>query len=532
MTTRLDATGASHLATSRARAARRRDTTRAVSGVRERLNSATGETLDFEQQLVALFARNQLGGFLFQIAFLIALSVALVLVAPLDLALGWSAAALITQCIVGLIVRRIMKLPEDEIEPVTWIRRIATAEFLRGVVWAALAVGTILVALPDLPGLDLLLFAALLVFIASAAMLNHHLPVTAAAATTPMAVCFAVALGLGGQIIGLMLAAGFVGAQLFFLSIAERMHRTTLAMLEAKAEKDGFIAELEQHRAIAEEARRRADAANAAKSRFLATMSHELRTPLNAILGFSEVLKSEAFGPLPSDQYREYANDIHTSGSHLLNLINEILDLSRIEAGRHELQEEAVQVAHSVEECVHLMAMKAKSKAITVNEHYQDGMPRLWADERAVRQVALNLLSNAIKFTPQGGSVSVRACATTDGGQMIEVKDTGPGIPEEEIPVVLSSFGQGSLAIKGAEQGTGLGLPIVQALVEMHGGSFHLASKLREGTTVTAYFPPERVMQAMPQVGEYPDDKSLNPRDLHERQVALKSAMTNATRAA
>jgi two-component system cell cycle sensor histidine kinase PleC len=291
---------------------------------------------------------------------------------------------------------------------------------------------------------------------------------------------------------------GALGVQLFFLIIAQQMHRTTLALLEARAQKDDMIAELEQQRGIAEEARRRADDANLAKSRFLATMSHELRTPLNAILGFSEVLKDEVLGELPNDQYREYARDIHESGSHLLNLINEILDLSRIEAGRHELSEEAVQIAYTVEEAAHLLAMKAKSKSITVHEDYEEGLPRVWADERAVRQITLNLLSNAIKFTPLNGEVTIRVRATHDGGQMIEVQDTGPGIPEDEIPVVLSSFGQGSIAIKNAEQGTGLGLPIVQALMKTHGGRFELHSKLREGTIVRAIFPADRVIRAMP----------------------------------
>ncbi len=160
---------------------------------------------------------------------------------------------------------------------------------------------------------------------------------------------------------------------------------------------------------------------------------------------------------------------------HLLGLINEILDLSRIEAGRYELNEEPV-VAHAcvVGECAHLLQMRAKNRGLTIHEMFETDMPRLWADERAIRQVCLNLLSNAIKFTPQGGEIWLKVGWTASGGQYLSVKDTGPGIPEEEIPIVLASFGQGSNSIKSAEQGAGLGLPIAKNLIDLHGGTFTL----------------------------------------------------------
>jgi two-component system cell cycle sensor histidine kinase PleC len=231
-------------------------------------------------------------------------------------------------------------------------------------------------------------------------------------------------------------------------------------------------------------------------------MSHELRTPLNAILGFSEVMKSEVFGAHAVPTYKEYAADVHTSGVHLLNLINEILDLSRIEAGHYELNEEAIALAVVVEECHHLLKLRAKNRGLTIHEIFEPDLPRLWADERAARQICLNLLSNAIKFTPQGGEVWLKVGWTVSGGQYLTVRDNGPGIPEEEIPIVLSSFGQGSNAIKSAEQGTGLGLPIAKSLVDLHGGSFTLKSKLREGTEVIVTFPPERVMSALAPIAE------------------------------
>jgi two-component system cell cycle sensor histidine kinase PleC len=178
-------------------------------------------------------------------------------------------------------------------------------------------------------------------------------------------------------------------------------------------------------------------------------------------------------------------------------LINEILDLSRVEAGRYELNEEPVSLPEIVEDCCRLLAMRAKSRNLTVTEALEPNLPRLWADNRAVRQATLNLLTNAIKFTPHGGSIIVKVGWTRAGGQYVSIHDTGPGIPPEEIPVVLSSFGRGSLAHKNAEEGTGLGLPIVKGLIELHGGQFRLTSKLGEGTEAVVIFSPERVMDAL-----------------------------------
>jgi two-component system cell cycle sensor histidine kinase PleC len=203
------------------------------------------------------------------------------------------------------------------------------------------------------------------------------------------------------------------------------------------------------------------------------------------------------FGEHAVAAYKEYSSDIHASGVHLLGLINEILDLSRIEAGRYELNEESVSLTAIVEDCHHLLKLRATNRGINLHEVYEQDLPRLWADERAIRQICLNLLSNAIKFTPQGGDIWLKVGWTASGGQYMSCKDTGAGIPEEEIPIVLASFGQGSNSIKSAEQGAGLGLPIAKSLMDMHGGTFTLKSKLRIGTEVIATFPPERVVAAM-----------------------------------
>jgi two-component system cell cycle sensor histidine kinase PleC len=197
-------------------------------------------------------------------------------------------------------------------------------------------------------------------------------------------------------------------------------------------------------------------------------------------------------------------------------LINEILDLSRVEAGRYELKEEAVSLPGIVEECRHLLALRAKNKSIEIIEKIDAKLPRIWADERALRQITLNILSNAIKFTPQGGKVTLEVGHGETKGQYLSIRDTGPGIPESEIPVVLSSFGRGSMAQKNAEEGTGLGLPIVRGLVELHGGEFTLKSKVREGTQVIISFPSERVMNALP---------SLDPDAPSEEELEAKRAL-------
>ena len=395
-------------------------------------------------------------------------------------------------------------------------------DLLYGLCWTALLIHPTGF---DVVSNTLMMFLMLLV-IAVSSMLAASLPIAALAATAPVTSAIAFNFVLSGTFDNYVLALLALAAEGYFALLAHRLHSTTLATLEARAEKDALIGELEQAKAISDEARHRADAANVAKSRFLAQMSHELRTPLNAILGFSEVMKSEIFGAHAVAVYKEYSSDIHNSGVHLLNLINEILDLSRIEAGRYELNEEAVSLNRVVEDCHHLLKLRAGNRGITIHELFEPDMPRLWADERAVRQICLNLLSNAIKFTPQGGEIWLKVGWTASGGQYMSVKDTGPGIPDEEIPVVLASFGQGSNSIKSAEQGAGLGLPIAKNLIDLHCGTFTLKSKLRIGTEVVVTFPPERVMTALAPIS----DASTPPLQPKPREdVSSSSAIEDGT---
>jgi two-component system, cell cycle sensor histidine kinase PleC len=354
-------------------------------------------------------------------------------------------------------------------------------------------------------------------------MLASGLPTAVFAATFPVTTAVALDFILQGKLRDYVLAFMALTAQGYFAALTYRLYSSTLATLQARAEKDALIGELEQAKAISDEARRRAEAANIAKSRFLAQMSHELRSPLNAILGFSEVMKTEIFGAHAVSAYREYSSDIHNSGVHLLGLINDILDLSRIEAGRYELKEESISLISIVQDCHHLLKLRASRRGTVIHEVFEPALPRLWADERAIRQICLNLLSNTIKFTPQGGEIWLKAGWTASDGQYFSVKDTGAGIPEEEISVVLASFGQGSNSIKSAEQGAGLGLPIAKSLVDLHGGTFTLKSKLRIGTEVVVTFPPERVVAAMAPLSEHApsivSDSEQEPGPEEERRL-------------
>jgi two-component system cell cycle sensor histidine kinase PleC len=482
----------------RRRADRRRDVTRTVRDVRERLSSATGTRPAFDLEVVLGYARNGLSSFLATALLAAAIAIAALYWIRPEFALTWFAGVMVAHGFKGLVMRRItLSVPEDRMAG-AWRRQLIAGEFIHGFAFAIL----FLLPSDQRDQLVVFQFGALLSQVAVTAMVGSNIPRAVVAGTVPIVLAGALSFSLAGDFLGYTMMSFALIAEVLFIALATRLHETSLTMMEFRVEKDALIAELEQAKGISDESRRRAEEANLAKSRFLATMSHELRTPLNAILGFSEIMMGEVFGPLGNAHYKEYAGDIHSSGRHLLDLINEILDLSRIEAGRYTLNEEAVNLSAVVEDAHHLVKLKAKTKNINITEQFEPDLPKIWADERAVRQVVLNLLSNAVKFTQPGGEILIRLGWTQSGGQYVSVKDNGPGIPEEEIPIVLSAFGQGSIAIKTAEQGTGLGLPIVQALMAMHGGRLDLTSKLREGTEVTVAFPATRVMEVLPPIPE------------------------------
>lgn len=481
----------------RTKAHRNSDVARAVRRTRDRLAQQEGNP-EFDRELLKIHARTLTTSAAALPLLIILISAAGMFGGMRADILTWALVTII--CYAGLIylAQKTDKADIAEIEPDGLRRKFLAAHFVSGVGWAYFVVlGCAECGVEPLPVIKavVLLFA-----IAATALLASGLRgAVLITFAVPVAVYIVAAARFSVPVEALMVAL-LVASMPFFTYVAGHLHTSALMLLSFRSEKDALIAELETAKSMSDEARRRAEEANLAKSRFLASMSHELRTPLNAILGFSEVMANEVLGKLENDAYRDYAHDIHGSGQHLLNLINEILDLSRIEAGRYQLNEEPLILVDVVDDCCHMLEIKARKKDIRLIPQFEPSMPRLFADERAVRQVVLNLLSNAIKFTSTGGEIKVRAGWTRGGGQYVAIKDNGPGIAPEEISVVLSAFGQGSIAIKSAEQGTGLGLPIVQGLAAMHGGELQLRSKLREGTEAIVTFPASRVMEALPAV--------------------------------
>ncbi|NOU05785.1 MAG: HAMP domain-containing histidine kinase [Hyphomicrobiaceae bacterium] len=433
--------------------------------------------------------------------------------APILEASLWLVGVIIAKFLMVMACRRFEKLPAQEVDPTQWKKRFIGLEFLSGLAWATLPfVGSV-----TTPAMHAFILVSLVVLIAIRITFASTFMSIIYVGTIPMTISVVVSLIIQNHPFYFAMASMAAGLHVYFIFMAKRLNETALAMLEYRAEKDDLIAELEEAKSISDSARSQAEAANIAKSRFLATMSHELRTPLNAILGFSEVMHAELLGPMQNATYKDYALNIHDSGAHLLNLINEILDLSRIEAGKYELIEEPVLLSDVVDDCWRLLKLRADGKNQTVTLELPSHLPPIMVDARAARQICLNLLSNALKFTPRGGQITVQVAPTIDGGQRLAVRDNGPGIPAHEIHKVLLPFGQGSLAHETAEGGTGLGLPIVKSLVELHGGTFELSSLLRKGTTATALFPATRVVHAGTSVNQAPKGNTKSAQAPSER---------------
>lgn len=471
-----------------------RNVQRTVFDARQRLSSATGTKAAYDYELLVEYASSRISGALAMPALLIILGTFASFWVPPYAAFLWTGVVIASNFAVVLICRRFMRESKEKFDARRWSASFVIAETVYGIAWSLLALFTLYGGGEDLA---VVIFAMLLIGVAANALSTRTMPTAALMNTLPATLTVSINLIVLNSSLHYSLAAVALGAEIFFIYLSRQLQRNELDGFSHQSEKDQLIMDLEEARQTSDQARREAEHANIAKSRFLATMSHELRTPLNAIIGFSEVLKSELLGAHSVPQYKEYASDIHNSGQHLLNLINELLDLSRIEAGKYELNEEIISLRDIAIDCVRMMEIRTRAKSIELVDHISLDLPKIWGDERAVRQVILNLLTNAIKFTPQGGKIELKIDRSSDGGQLISVKDNGPGIPENEIAIVLSSFGQGSLAHKTAEQGAGLGLPIVQKIMDLHQGRFDLFSKLRFGTEVIATFPRARVMDAI-----------------------------------
>lgn len=465
--------------------------TKAVRDFRTRLSLTGTPDNAYELEMLRAFAQSQSAAIY---AFPVLVALIAIVASPwlgYALALGWAAITIAAHTCLAVISRKFLASDAEQTELPAWRKKIIAVQIIIAAAW----VGFALLPCAECGGIEfaVIQFSAVLVLAAATSMTCYAFGRLSLLTIAPAIIALAGRFALTPETPQLIMGGILIGSIAFFYFINVRFRSSHIDLLTHATEKETLIVELETEKAFSEEARKRAEDANLAKSRFLATMSHELRTPLNAILGFSEMMRDEVLGPIDNDNYKDYVKDIHNSGSHLLKLINEILDISRIEAGKHELKEDKLSLVDVVEGARNMIEVKAKQKNVKLITHYDPKLSTIWIDERATRQIALNLMSNALKFTPSGGSITLKVGWTSKGGQYLAIKDTGPGIPEEEIPIVLSSFGQGSIAIQDAEQGTGLGLTIVQALLHLHQGRFDLKSKLREGTEVFAFFPKERV---------------------------------------
>jgi two-component system cell cycle sensor histidine kinase PleC len=403
-------------------------------------------------------------------------------------------AAWYAQVLIGLAPQIALSwfMPDGELSPRqvrNWTRAVAGADLAFVLSWASL--GWYL----WVPGND---FDHILIELVLASTLASHAALVAA--SRPISLCTFIAYGVAMTLVPLqahtspytylaLVAPFYVG---YIAVIARQHHARARATIVLAEEKNALLAELVLAKLESDRGRERAEAANLAKSQFLANMSHELRTPLNAILGFSELIATRMFASDPERNY-EYAGLIHSSGHHLLALINDILDLAKIEAGRWKLEEAEIDLHRIAEEALALVAWRAKDNDATLENRIDRGLARLYADERAIKQILLNLLSNAVKFTPAHGRVTAFADLDPRGNLVFGVSDTGVGISEADQNRVFDSFGQGKHDIAIADKGTGLGLAIVKGLAEAHGGHVALNSEVGKGTRVTVTMPAARV---------------------------------------
>ena len=457
----------------------------------QRLEPMAEAAIPWQREMMEIFLRNQLK-----------LGFALPLIATLlsMTALLWNSVGTVACWMVGVVGANFIQLflckhyftvERSKRQQHEWIGMIAASELMMGIFWVL----PLFSFWPSGSGAQgpFLITALAVVITLRFVIVNNFMPVLAAG-TGIMTIGVATRCLLQFDPLYTSLAVILMTLEVLFLFISRQLHETARDMLIFRGQKDILIEELRHARDTAEEQKKKAETANIAKSTFLANMSHELRTPLNAILGFSEILHREMFGPIVNRYYKDYAGDINLSGKYLLGLINDILDITRIEAGRREIVEEPVSMSDVATEALLLCESSVAKKNITITTDLPAALPRILGDLRGVKQVAINVISNAVKFTPKGGKITVGAARQSDGALRFYVRDNGPGIPPHEVHHALDAFSRGQDATKKAIEGTGLGLSIVNGIMQLHGGRVDIESVVGVGTTVSCSFPTKRVL--------------------------------------
>ncbi|MGE3874611.1 MAG: sensor histidine kinase [Parvibaculaceae bacterium] len=463
------------------------------------------ETIPWERDLLTLFVKNQL-----KVVYALPLFAALFALStlqwvPWQQSLAWFVSAVGCQAIQVYLCRQYLHLCHEQHKSKLkksqfheWLGVMTASEFFIAACWST----PLFLMWDNASDLQhIYIIASLMAIIAVRIMISANFMPIIIAGTGLITFLLALRCITETGYLYSGLGALAIGCQVFFALVARKLQETARDMFIFKAQKDELFSQLiverdraQSAKAEAERERQRAEEASKAKSQFLATMSHELRTPLNAILGFSEIISREMFGRHEISAYKTYADDIHNSGNYLLSLVNDILDLTRIEAGRRDIREEPLVIADSLEDVESFIAFKLREKSQSLTMDIPASLPKIMVDHRAVRQIWINLLSNAVKFSPKGGEITVRALQRESGEIAVSFTDNGPGMPEEEIDLAMQAFARGSLAVKKAVDGAGLGLPIVKGLIGMHGGSFELRSKPGRGTEATVVFPFTRVL--------------------------------------
>jgi two-component system, cell cycle sensor histidine kinase PleC len=445
----------------------------------------------WQPDLLVLFVRNQL-----RVGLALPLIAVLFAVASLPwtspaVTGAWLACVLASQCVQLWLCRLHQQSDKLAYSHAEWIGILTTSELLTAACWS----------LPLYIFWDtgnyvqhISLTGGLLVVIAVRILIAGNFMPVMITGTGFITINIVVRCIMEGEPAYVTLAAMAVVTEMFLIQLARRLQDTAHEMLIFKAERERLIGQLKEAMDQTEAARAKAEEANRAKSRFLATMSHELRTPLNAIMGFSEVLSSEMMGPHAVSVYKDYSHDIHHSGHYLLSLINDILDLSRIESGRLDLEDEPVLVGRIGRDCAKLILLRIEQHRQELKQCFPVDEPMILGGERSVRQIWLNLLSNAIKFTPVGGSIEMAVKINDSGALSMSVRDDGPGIPASELDAALGAFTRGAQATRKAIDGAGLGLPIVHGLAKLYGAELTIDSSPGQGTEVTITFPPQRVL--------------------------------------